>query len=85
MRGRGYECSVSHLFLKMYVCVLPSAYHFFSQSLTIMEAFPNQLHGFLWFPILDRVTVWYGYSKKDNVFVWLIARNTEQSPLCKCL
>jgi hypothetical protein len=38
-----------------------------------------------WFPILDRATVQYQYSKKGNVFLRLIARNMEQSPLWNIL
>jgi hypothetical protein len=36
-----------------------------------------------WFPILDRATVQYQYSK--DVFVRLIGGNTERSPLCNGL
>jgi hypothetical protein len=35
-----------------------------------------------WFPILDRTTVHYEYSRKGSVFVRLIAGNMERSPLC---
>jgi hypothetical protein len=67
---------MSHLFLKVYVCVLTFSYRFFSQTPMITEVFHNHLHGFLWFPILDRATVWYQYSK-GNVFVRLIGGNME--------
>jgi hypothetical protein len=57
MRGGECECSVSPLVLKTYVSVLTFSYNFFSRSPTITEVFHNHLHGFLWFPILDRATV----------------------------
>jgi hypothetical protein len=37
------------------------------------------------FPILDRATVQYQYSKMGNVFIRLIAGKTERSPLCNAL
>jgi hypothetical protein len=34
-----------------------------------------------WFSFLDRATAEYQYSKKENVFAWLIVGITERSPL----
>jgi hypothetical protein len=37
------------------------------------------------FPILDRAIMQYRYSKMGNVFIRLIAGNTDRSPLCNAL
>jgi hypothetical protein len=80
--GRECRCSVSLFFLKTYVCVLTFAYHFFQSQSDDNGSIPQPSTRFR---ILDRAAVQYQYSKYGNVFVTLIACNTERCPLCNVL